>query len=161
MYEATLPFVANRPDAAASELVEKFAQKLREVRGRNIAVEDDTVRFMGGSFRWVTSWNVLVPITRGEVRIDRDAMLIRYRLTFTQMAVVASLLIAFLLIMGAANGFPAAMLVAWLPVLLLSLVGVNLVIGILRFDAFLRGCLREAGFDAVAGKRAVWRPFRG
>lgn len=54
-----------------SILAKEIVKNLEKVRARNIEIIGNRITFTGGLFRFVTNWNFLVPITRGEIRIDR------------------------------------------------------------------------------------------
>lgn len=151
MYQNSFSIMVIRRSVTADSLAEALCERLRELRGRNIEIKGDTVCFTGSYLRCVTNWNVLVPITRGEVRIDRDAMVVRYHLTFTGIAIAMPLGVGLTLLMAAINGFPVpvSILVTWFVLLGLGGVGASIAIGIHRFDAFLRRFLREAGFEIV------------
>jgi hypothetical protein len=159
VYQATLSVTANRRNASAGDFAEMLAEKLRDLRGRNIAIKDGTVYFTGGVFRLVTNWNILVSITRGEVRINRSATQIEYRLIFTQAFVVWPLLCAITLIGSAMHrppNFSATFFVAGMIALSVGLLIAGVATGLHEFDGFLRDCLQEAGFTVVGDRKGTW-----
>ena len=146
MYRATLRLIATRADMSIADLPQQLARGLRDVRGRNIIVSGDTVGFLGNVFQF--NWNVLATVTRGEIRFDRNAGLLHYCLSFTEVIVLSTLVVGIMGWCAATNGVPGVAIIVGLPLIWLCFVGMNILIGVLRFDHFLRRCLLEAGFGA-------------
>ena len=135
-YDGTLPLGA---DADRAFLLARIADALRSADATSVEMQSDRISFKAGAFRFVNNWNVLVPFGSGEVIADVEHHVLRYRLCFRQMVVVATVLMcpmaAFMVFSKASE-----MLVA-IPFMLLWLVGGNLAIGLPRFQAFLRKAL--------------------
>jgi len=107
--------------------------------------------FRGGIFRFVDNWNALVPFGRGQLIVDDERHAVRYHVSFRQLTYAATIMVVF----GAAGGWfatkhdPVVSLFfafGWL-----WLVGGNLMIGIPRFQRFLR----KAIDNAPIGTRSV------
>jgi hypothetical protein len=72
------------PDDGLPGLIARVEQALRRVRAARLQVSGDTISFRGGFFRAVTNWNILVPISSGEIHFSRidGSVLVRYRISF-------------------------------------------------------------------------------
>ena len=134
------------PDRVRSVLsvVEKG---LRSARARKIQINEESIVFRGGIFRLVSSMNLLVGVTKGRIsaHIEPNAIKLDYELWFTELLVGAIVLSCF---------FGVGGLVMWqvsssnaVCVGLLAFVwffGMNMIITMLRFRAFLGGCARQS-----------------
>ena len=127
-------------------------QALRDVRASAVRRKHDSIAFRAGVFRFVTSWNILGPISSGLLRFTRGdrAVDIRYRLSFVQMFIIVTVMLAALKL----GSWPWGQLgtrTPWLPLLFgwCWLFGANYLITIFRFPAFLRTAAeRVATHDA-------------
>lgn len=76
--------------------VEGALRRLEDALGKADALglsrEGQCIKFRGGVFRWVSGWNVLVPISKGEVRVSarEHGVSVNYRISFGQMLVVVT-----------------------------------------------------------------------
>jgi hypothetical protein len=133
------------PDGVDPEtLCAKLAQALRDAHARDVVLWPDRVTFSGGMFRVVTNWNVLVPITRGELVVEDSGKRLRYRVSFLQLVSCLVVFTVLALVVMPLQGFSPGML-RFFPVLIwVWLGGGNFVIGILRFERFLRRAIAEA-----------------
>jgi hypothetical protein len=105
-----------------------------------VAREGGRVLFAGGIFRFVSSWNLLGPITRGwvEVTPTGKGTVVRYKIWFSEMLLGVTLLVA---IMGTFMHVwqrPTADTISWLAFMWLWLFGVNLLTTLVRFPRFVR-----------------------
>src|SRR6266566_3661013 len=68
--------------------------ELQKQHPLSIERRGDTIHFRAGLFRSVSSWNILVPIDQGTVRIvqDIEGTALVYRLRYGQLFVIASLM---------------------------------------------------------------------
>jgi hypothetical protein len=120
-----------------------LANCLRRVEARQVATEANRISFKGGVFRLVGNWNVLCPFGFGDLTVDANTRQIQYRLSFRQLFFVATALTGFLGICASfeLRSWPA---VPFIPLIWAWLFGGNLILGIPRFEAFLRGAIETA-----------------
>ncbi len=142
MYSGT---IQHDVETQGSQLTQHLAECLRGVRARRVTVDGNRVSFRGGFFRFVSNWNVLVPFGAGELRVDARARRVYYRLSFSQLMITVTSLVGFLgylmfflPIPQRSVAFPPTFVVVFCILAWLGLVGGNLVIGIARFQSFLR-----------------------
>jgi hypothetical protein len=123
------------------EIIKAYKEKLIKLKAKNIKTTDNSISFKGGLFRFVTNWNLLVPITRGKIRIQRKHNLaIVFDIKFTEMLVIVTLMVSLffgpiLLSEPRLNIFEAlsSLFFVWL-----WLFGGNVVIIMIRFPSFIR-----------------------
>jgi hypothetical protein len=130
------------PDVDPSALPAYFASVLQKVDAREVKIYGDRVEFKGGIFRLVNSWNILVPFGSGIVTIRPDIRQIAYQVSCLQLVFVATVALGImsLFILSSAGWQPLlVILIAWL-----WLVGGNLIVGIPRFERFIRRALVDA-----------------
>jgi hypothetical protein len=126
----------------ASALPAFLASTLQSVDARRIEVCDDRVKFNGGMFRLVGSWNVLHPFGSGILVVDPVGRQVRYQLSFSQLLVATTIVIILIAIVALVN-------IGWQPLIALPigwiwLVGGSLVIGLSRFHRFIQKALAGA-----------------
>ena len=138
-------------DRTAAELASHLAECLRHVNARQVIVDGNRVTFRGGMFRFVSNWNVLVAFGSGEIRVDPENRQIEYRLNAAQLITVVTIMISIMALVMLGSSIPDAdrqLLGTVSPVIIAIgwawLVGGNLVIGLVRFNAFLRRSLSVA-----------------
>lgn len=134
MYTSTLKLAE---DVDMQKLEAHLVDCLRHVGAHAIGVDEHRVSFTnGGVFRIVSHWGLLTPIGFGDVAIDPAARQIKNRLSFRQLLVASTTLFGFvaLSIWHQAHSWE---LIKLLPLMWLVLVGLNVVIGISRFNDFL------------------------
>src|SRR5438105_9307106 len=58
--------------------------------------QGNEVHFRGGAVRWVSNWNVLVPISKGVLHVQPrdDGVSIFYRVTFSEMLIAVTVMMA-------------------------------------------------------------------
>lgn len=128
MSQGIIRISASREGAAYEELVKKILQELEKARGRIVATESGGVEFRGGIFRFVPSWNLLIPITKGWVSVDPQASKVTYVLRFGQLWGVGIAMAVLLTMASWRSGMSSG---TYLPTLLffgLWFVGMNYVI---------------------------------
>ena len=114
-----------------------LAGVLQKVDAREVKVYGDRVEFKGGIFRLVSSWNIFVPFGSGIVTIRQVA----YQVSYLQLVCVATVAVGVMSLFILSS-------VGWLPLLVIRiawlwLVGGNLLIGIPRFERFIRRALAD------------------
>jgi hypothetical protein len=122
------------PDLA----LDRLRVALEKADARNLRRDGSRLVFYGGIFRFVGSWNILCPISTGEISASpmSDGAKVTYRLSFVEILVVVSLMLAFMagIAPGNARAESARMLLlgwSWL-------VGGNYLLTAWRFPRFLR-----------------------
>jgi hypothetical protein len=140
MYSGTISFgVGIDPQSLPAHL----ASCLRRVEARRVTIEDNRVTFRAGVFRLVGSWNALVAFGFGDLTVDSSARQVRYRLSFRQLVVIATLLVG-LMAASILHTLPSHQSLWFVPFAWASLVGMNLAIGIPRFETFIRQSISTA-----------------
>jgi hypothetical protein len=128
-------------DLDPSALPAYFAKVLQNVDAREVKAYMDRVEFKGGMFRLVSSWNVLVPFASGTVTIHPDIRQVRYRVSYLQLVFVATIAVGIMsLFVLSSVGWQPLLVV---PIVWLWLVGGNLIIGVPRFERFIRRALAD------------------
>jgi hypothetical protein len=140
MYTSTVNFEG---DIDSALLPAHLADCLRRVDGRYVTVEQNRVSFTSGLFRLVSNWNVLVPFGFGDLMVDAAARRIRYRLSYRQLMIFATVMAGVMAVFISFVSRTWAGLV-FIPFMYIWLVGANLAIGIPRFDGFLRRAIETA-----------------
>ena len=141
---------SNRPDPLDDVLTSITASLERE-KPTCLSRTGNRIDFKGGVLRLASGWNQLVAISRGEIRVERQTsgILVHYKISFTQLLIVATILVAGffgLPVIGAPN-LSVAIAVALLAIAWLWLVGGNIAITAYRFPRFLRRAT-ESALDA-------------
>ena len=147
MYQKSIKIQNSDKAIDDSILAKEIVKNLEKVRARNIEIIGNRITFTGGLFRFVTNWNILVPITRGEIRIDRTNQCVQYTLNFSQLIIIGTIMVIAAGIFAISNGAPASFLLFTLPFIWIWLVGMNLIIGIPRFNALIRSIIKSAGLN--------------
>ena len=119
----------------------RFAEMLKFQLGREspkkIEQFDNVIRFVGGVFRPVSNWNILLQITQGEIELTSSAEWVtaRYRISFTQLLVFAAIVSVVPLAIATRDADDAFGLLGltWL-----WLVGGNVAICLFRFPRHLK-----------------------
>jgi len=134
MYTRVISFAG---DVDVAMLPAHIADGLRHLDARAVEVNQNHVSFTGGIFRSVGNWNVLVPFGFGELAVDSDARHVRYRVSFRQLVIGATVMV------GIMGGFIWYESHSWQGLLFAGIgwmwiVGGNFALGISRFESFLR-----------------------
>ena len=147
MYRKRIKIQTPDPSRNFSFLANEIIEALKEARVKDVQITDTRITFSTGVYRSVlTWWSDLAPITRGEIQIYAEDHCIRYSLSFSQVIIVASLMVAAMGTAMIAAGAPVPMCFVFLPIMWLWLVGMNLIIGIARFRNFIKRAIGHAGF---------------
>src|SRR5688572_19734145 len=131
-------------DVDSAQLPEHLADSLRSVHATDVVVSQRGVTFRAGMFRFVSNWNVLVPFTRGELVVDETAKRLRYRVSFLQLFAVLVLFTVLAIVVMPRQGFSPGMVPVAVALIWIWLGGGNLVIGLVRFERFLRRAMSSA-----------------
>lgn len=129
-------------------LAEHLADALRRVHAKDVSVSADRVSFAGGIFRFVSNWNVLVPFGHGELTINRSAKRLEYKVSFGQLALILVVFSMFAAVFMLASRFPPGMFLVGLAMIWLWIGGMNVLIGRVRFESFLRKTIDAAAVRA-------------
>jgi succinate dehydrogenase hydrophobic anchor subunit len=154
MYKKTIKIASLDKKLDFSILRNEIARNLEEVEARNVEVLGNLVKFKGGVFRFVTNWNVLYSITSGEIHIDQEKNLIKYKLSFSQLMLIISIVVAVMGMSSIVNDYSfsdysLSMVILDLSIIWFLLVGINIIITLPRFHKFLKRSIRGAGFDVI------------
>ena len=144
-----LPFSRNGlvplPPQAGTDpelILDRLAAALAELRPRSVQREPGAVTFEGGLFRFVSNWNLLVPLAWGRVAVGRrdGGLEARYRLAFTELVAITTALVGLVAIPIVLVPGPDAGAVRFVvPVVMWAwLVGANVALTLVRFPAFVR-----------------------
>ena len=136
-----LSLAGRRPfKSDTTRLPSHLADCLRNVQASTVEIQGDRVVFTRRMSRFVSNWNVLAPFESGELTIDGRE--VRYGINFRQLILLGTMMV------GVATIFmlntPVHPPLFLLPLMWLWLVGVNLLIGIIRFERFLDRALTSA-----------------
>lgn len=130
------------------EALDRLAAGLERERPRTLVRHLDHLDFQGGVFRWVSSWNLLLPVDRGWVAVTdaAEGLRVTYELSYRQLFVIVTAMVGIFLA-------PAVLTVRLTPplgkVLLIAgawawLFGGNFFTTAVRFPRFIR---RAIGVD--------------
>lgn len=128
--------ISRLQDNDVNLVLNRVEQELAAVRATNVSRTANRITFTGGIFRFVSNWNLLVPIGYGEIEVLPDC--VKYTFSCTQMLVATTVMVC---IMGAFILFSAPVSAFSLitPVIIwLWLFGMNYLISAVRLPAFVR-----------------------
>jgi hypothetical protein len=147
MYRKRIEIQTSDPSRNFSFLANEIIKALKEARVKDAQITDTRITFSTGVYRSVfTWWSDLAPITSGEIQIYAEDHCIRYSLSFSQVIIVASLMVAAMGIAMIAEGAPLPFSFFVLPFMWFWIVGMFFVIGITRFSRLIKRAVRHAGF---------------
>lgn len=115
----------------------RVEQELVAVRASDVLRTGNKITFRGGIFRFVSNWNILVPIGYGEIEILPAS--VKYEFSCAQMLVLTTLMagVMGMFMLSSVPVFSTFSLVA--PLLMwLWLFGMNYLIAVVRLPAFVR-----------------------
>jgi hypothetical protein len=144
MYRSAINVVLANPKTDCEALLAHLEKELRRVQARRIERTGNSIRFSGGLFRLVSNWNLLGPISRGEIVVQPESGKLAYSLSFRQLVVVVSLMVgiaAFFILVSD----ELRMLLFAVPFIWIWLVGMNYLTALTRFDRFLKRGIRAVG----------------
>lgn len=127
------------PETSTSTLSAHLADRLHAVSAKEVSVEGNSIQFVGGVFRFVTNWNVLVPFGFGNLTIDSANCEVSFRLSYRQLVVCTAVM--FLVIVAALLSIglpPTSWLILASPLIYVFAVTSNIAAGLLHFRYFLR-----------------------
>jgi hypothetical protein len=120
-----------------------LADCLRQINARTVKIDKGLVSFTGGVLGAGSRGDILIPFGFGDLTIDSNSRQLRYRLSFRQLFIGATLLVAFIAGLGLCwYRWPDGLIFgiigwAWL-------VGLNLFIGLPRFKKFVQNAIETA-----------------
>jgi len=78
-----------------ARFLDKVAAELEIIKAKDVLVRDNRVAFSGSMLRSVSNWNMLVPVTRGHIKVNvtGDSVKVIYNLNFKHFLVTISALI--------------------------------------------------------------------
>jgi hypothetical protein len=134
----------------AAKAAGRIATALERARASRVRVRGTRVVFRVKFFRFVSNWNILVPLDQGRFRVTghAGALVVHYELSFRRMLGIATLLVCgFLAPMLMFSGPPSARPVQFALVVLAWcwLFGGNYVIACARFPGFIRRAVTKPG----------------
>lgn len=126
------------------EVLHALATALGAARG-TATVHGTTVSFTGGLSRFVSNVNILVPITHGdlEVTLIDDTVVVSYYINFQQLLVLVSMIALLGSGFLADSAQPLAVRLGFPAFLWVWAFGLNYVITIMRFPAFIKRALQR------------------
>ncbi|KKK53687.1 hypothetical protein LCGC14_3092280 [marine sediment metagenome] len=140
-----LTFEASEPEALALRLRKVLAGELLRKRAR-VEVCADTVTFIAGIFRFVSSGNLLGVIGYGSVRIaaETDSILVEYRLHFLEIILLSALVVTFMATVMRAGGLPLQSAIGGGLFFFTFISFGNIFVALARFRNFVNKCVRAA-----------------
>jgi hypothetical protein len=141
MYEKTLDIDSG---VDLSRLPAHLAVRLKEIKAENIQINQNHISFTGGLFgSGGNRWDVLVPFGFGDLTVKADTRQLMYRLSFRQLFVAGTIMVGILTGFSYFAWHLLGVLVA-APIWWIWLVGLNLFIGLPRFERFARAAIETA-----------------
>lgn len=136
-------------DNFQQQFLTKMAQELELVKAHNIERLDNHLSFTGRILSFGSNWNILAQIDKGYIEIlpSADGVVILYKISFKILLVLVSLLLLIFLgsIFASKGGVGLSLtgkivisVVAWL-----WLFGMNWLIAVLRFPAFIERVVKQ------------------
>ena len=124
-------------------LLGHLADCLTQINARTVKIDRDLISFTGGVFGAGSRQDILIPFGFGDLTIESNPRQLRYRLSFRQLFIGATVLVAIIVGLisyesNLSNGIIAG-IIGWV-----WLVGLNLFIGLPRFKKFLDGAIETA-----------------
>ena len=119
-----------------------LADCLRRAQATTIVVQGNRVAFTRRILRLVSNWNVLVPFESGDLTVDAHARQVRYRVSFRQLVLFGTAAVGLMTAVVVISSVWQPLLV--IPLMWLWLVGGNLIVGIVRFEAFVGRAITSA-----------------
>ncbi len=122
-------------------VLDRLEAGLIELRAGHVRRKPGAITFEGGPFRWVSSWNLLGPISWGRLDVERgpEGLEVRYHITFTEVVAFVTFAAVFMAVTFSRMAGPdewevryVIPVVAWV-----WLVGGNIVITLVRFPDFV------------------------
>lgn len=128
--------ISRLQDEDVNFVLNTVEQELTAVRATNVSRTANRVTFKGGIFRFVSNWNLLVPIGYGEIEVLPDC--VKYTFSCVQMLIGTTVMVcvmgAFILYSAPVSTFSLiAPVIIWL-----WLFGMNYLISAVRLPGFVR-----------------------
>jgi hypothetical protein len=124
-------------------LLQRLEQKLRRARARNVRRNGNKVSFKGGFFRIAGNWNVLNPVSSGEIEIvPGNPAVVKYRFSFVQLLVFVTVVAASCMIFLVSIGAIWAALI-FPPMIWLSMFGLGFMLASARLPPFVLRAMQD------------------
>lgn len=141
MYKKTLNVDS---DVDFSRLPAHLGACLQEINAGTVGVDQNRVSFTGGLFgSGRNRWDILIPFGFGDLTVKSDTRQLTYRLSFRQLFVTGTIMVGILTGFSYFAGHSLAGL-ASAPIWWIWLVGLNLFIGLPRFERFVSTAIETA-----------------
>ena len=137
MFPISIKGLIDVPPDGEDAALDRLRVAIAKVQPKDLKRQGRVLTFRGGMFRWVSNWNILVPVD--ECTVSADLGELRYDCSTRETLIAASVMVAGLVVFIQVTG-PASMplgakivvpLVAWL-----WLFGMNYLISYLRLRKF-------------------------
>ncbi len=75
-------------------VAQRLVEALRSEKAAHVELDGQNINFMAGAFRFVSSWNILVPFRTGSITVagNEARIVLRYKGSFREMLIVCSLM---------------------------------------------------------------------
>lgn len=136
-YQNSISFCTTKdPQIVKYEIFERFQMKLENLKASSIKSDEDSISYKVDLIRFVHNWNLLNPISDGDIRIEtyENKINVKYQIKFTDLFVI-SCLMAFASIL-----IPVILIAKIIIPLVIFLIfyGLNVLICILRYQHFIK-----------------------
>jgi hypothetical protein len=121
-----------------------LAVRLQQIKAGTVEVNQNHVSFTGGLFgSGRNRWDILIPFGFGDLTVESNTRQLKYRLSFRQLFVAGTIMVGiltgfFYFAWHSLGGLLAA------PIWWIWLVGLNLLIGLPRFEKFVHSAVETA-----------------
>ena len=136
--------IFNNVALTEKEILLNFEKSLRALKANRIRIKDNAISFAGGMFRWVDKKNLLVPISRGQIRISQynNTTEVQFDINFVESLVVIAFMALVIPPITLLDDGPKMADLILIPfvsgVMWLWVFGMNYYIAIRRFKSFIR-----------------------
>lgn len=136
-YQNSISFCTTKdPQIFKYEIFERFQMKLENLKASSIKSDEDSISYKVDLIRFVHNWNLLNPISDGDIRIEtyENKINVKYQIKFTDLFFISCL-------MAFAGILIPVILIAkiFIPlVIFLIFYGLNVLICILRYQHFIK-----------------------
>jgi hypothetical protein len=89
-----VPIQNNKADSVSKKILSELADSIFDEKPSSFTTNHNQIKFSGGSFRLVGNWNLLTSIDHGIITVvpAHDKLLVSYKLWFTELLIIASLM---------------------------------------------------------------------
>lgn len=139
-----VPVTNGAIESTSEMIVSMLAKRIETEKPKNITSTQDRITFSSGIFRFRASWDLLGPISYGEIDITQTSnkILVSYKLWFVELFVIVSLMVTIMAFSIFTKGFTIQTLVL-IAVMWLWLFGGNFLLTVIRFDNLIHSVLKK------------------